>query len=742
MLPDESGLQIFSAFLSCNSLQEWSHTFAMGVRNLTESESPWVYRVDRIEDRFLTAGTRRMAPDELEKTITGSDVSQADSKQLSSGDTAIQKGPIPKIPGYRIVREVGRGAMGVVYEAIQENLNRHVALKMLSKVDEASHRERFQSEAEAAAQLHHPNIVQVHDVGEYDNRPFISLEYVDGETLDDQLDSVPVAPRLAAQTVETLARALDVAHKSGIVHRDVKPSNVMVARDGQLKVTDFGLAKNMAADSSQTRAGDILGTPHYMSPEQALGKLQEVGPASDIYSLGAILYELMTGCLPSQGETVLETLEKVRHEEPIAPRKLIPNLHRDLETICMKCLQKKARHRYESAEELADDLKRFLDSYPVQARPISMSEKFVRWVKRRPAVSSLIVVLILLVPLLVILEKQINKQSAITKELEQELDEAETQKIYELKTPKGLPPVPIPSNNLLTMAKVDLGKQLFFDKRLSVDNSVSCASCHDPQKGWSDGKPKSMGVRGQTVTRNSPTIVNASFSRVLFWDGRVMSMEEQAPQPITNSKEMGMPSLDAVARKINKIAGYRKIFNEVFGENATGENIGKAIAAFERTIMAGDTPFDCFQYGDKSAMSASARRGMNLFFNKAQCSSCHDGPNFTDDAFHNIGIGTHSAPPDLGRFLKSGLEGDRGAFKTPSLRDIARTGPYMHDGSMATLEEVIEHYNKGGDGNEHQDEDIFPLKLSEEEKQDLLTFLVEGLSSKDYPIVEAPALPR
>lgn len=682
-----------------------------------------------------------MTSDELEKTLTGDDASQADSKQWHSGDTQLQDGQVPQIRGYQILGEVGRGAMGVVYEAIQTNLNRHVALKMLSSFEDTAHRERFQSEAKAAAQLQHPNIVQVHDVGEHDNRPYISLEFIKGSTLDDQLTGRPMPPREAAQIIETLARAIEAAHRAGIVHRDMKPSNVMVTPSGELKVTDFGLAKNMDEDSSQTRAGDILGTPHYMSPEQAFGKLQEVGPASDIYSLGAILYELLTGCLPSQGESVLDTLEKVRHEEPTPPRKLVPNLHRDLETICIKCMQKKPRFRYASAIELADDLKRFLDGYPVEARPISASEKMLRWMKRRPAVTSLAAILLLVVPLIVVLEKQINQQSALTMQLEDELDQAELQKIYELKTPKGLPPVPIPSDNLLTMAKVDLGKQLFLDTRLSVDDSVSCASCHDPQRGWSDGEVTSIGVHGQRVTRNSPSIVNASYSRALFWDGRVMSMEEQAPQPITNSKEMGMPSLQAVADKINQIPGYRKRFNAIFGKDATGENIGKAIAAFERTIMAGDTPFDCYEGGDKSALSDSAKRGMQLFFNKAQCSACHSGPNFTDDAFHNIGIGTHSDPADLGRFEIKKLEGNRGAFKTPSLRDISRTAPYMHDGSMATLEEVIDHYDKGGNGNEHQDEGIFKLKLSDQEKQDLITFLVEGLSSRDYPTVAPPELP-
>jgi cytochrome c peroxidase len=312
---------------------------------------------------------------------------------------------------------------------------------------------------------------------------------------------------------------------------------------------------------------------------------------------------------------------------------------------------------------------------------------------------------------------------------------------FALRPPRGLPLIEVPEDNLLTAAKVALGKELYFDKRLSVDNTVACASCHDPAKGWSNGEAVAAGIRGRRGARNSPTVLNAAYHAFQFWDGRAATLEEQALGPILNPVEMGMASAEAVAAKINGIAGYKEQFQKVFGEPASAEDVARAIAAFERTLLAAEAPYDRFRAGDKVALSDSAQRGLKLFFGKAHCAACHVGPNFTDNAFHNIGISMKGQNPDQGRQAVSKLLGDRGTFKTPSLRDVSRTGPYMHDGSLNSLEDVVEWYDRGGAKNPQLDEEIFPLRLTDREKQDVITFLIEGLTSEVYPEVKPPKLP-
>lgn len=303
--------------------------------------------------------------------------------------------------------------------------------------------------------------------------------------------------------------------------------------------------------------------------------------------------------------------------------------------------------------------------------------------------------------------------------------------------PKGLPAVQHPADNKSTPEKVALGKQLFFDGRLSSDNKVACATCHDPAKGFSNGEQFATGIEGKKGGRNSPTIINSAYHTFQFWDGRAKTLEEQALGPIGNPIEMNMKLEDVVA-KLNKIEGYKKEFQKVFGTDVTSEGIAKAIAAYERTILSGDAPYDRFKAGDKMALSEGAQRGMKLFFGKANCSACHSGPNFTDNAFHNVGV----AGDDHGRHVISKSLGDKGAFKTPTLREIARTAPYMHDGSLKTLEEVVEHYNKGGNPHEQLDEEIYPLKLTKEQVADLVTFMKEGLACDSYPDHKAPELPQ
>ncbi len=310
-----------------------------------------------------------------------------------------------------------------------------------------------------------------------------------------------------------------------------------------------------------------------------------------------------------------------------------------------------------------------------------------------------------------------------------------------LRIPLGLPSMKYPPGiGAPGAGEIELGKQLFFDTRLSQDRTVSCASCHDPAKGWSNNERFATGIAGKTGGRSAPTIINAAYFSSQFWDGRADWLEGQAVGPIQNPIEMAMTLPDVILR-LKAIPGYKKQFDALYKDGVTEKNIARAISAFERTILSGNAPFDRFKAGDKKAMSEPAVRGMEIFFNQGHCSACHAGPNFSNGGFHNIGIGMNVKDFDKGRAVVSKLEGDTGAFKTPTLREIARTAPYMHDGSLKTLEEVVEYYDRGGTKNEWLDEEIYPLKLTKQQKADLVVFMREGLSSPNYPMVTPPSLP-
>ncbi|HZY83476.1 MAG TPA: protein kinase [Gemmataceae bacterium] len=294
----------------------------------------------------------------------------------------------PDLPGYEVFGPLGKGGMGVVYKALQVRLNRLVALKRLRS---GSPRElaRARTEAVALARLQHPNIVQVFEVAEHRGSAYLVLELVEGGPLGGKLQGKPRPPRATAALLEPVARAVHYAHQRGVVHRDLKPANVLMSADGTPKINDFGVAKQLDGDAGETREGDVIGTPAYMAPEQAGGKPGEVGPAADVYALGVVLYEMLTGRVPLQGPTTLDTLVLVRTEEPVPPRRLQPGIPRDLETVCLKCLQKEPKRRYGDAAELADDLGRFLAHEPVRARPTPAWERAWKWAKRRPVVAAL-----------------------------------------------------------------------------------------------------------------------------------------------------------------------------------------------------------------------------------------------------------------------------------------------------------------------------------------------------------------
>jgi WD40 repeat protein len=308
--------------------------------------------------------------------------------------------PPPEVPGYEVLGELGRGGMGVVYKARHLQLDRLVALKMILAGSHAGADalRRFRTEAEAVARLQHANVVQIYDVGEHQGLPYLALEFCPGGSLAGRLDGTPLPPGPAAALAETLARAVHAAHQAGVVHRDLKPANVLLAADGTPKISDFGLAKKLDDPGGPTRSGAVLGTPSYMAPEQAgataasdqaVSVSREVGPATDVYALGAMLYELVTGRPPFMGSTPMNTVLQLLTCEPVPPRLLVPKVPRDLETVCLKCLQKDARKRYASAAELAEDLRRFLDDRPIKARPVGWVARLGRWCQRKPAVAGL-----------------------------------------------------------------------------------------------------------------------------------------------------------------------------------------------------------------------------------------------------------------------------------------------------------------------------------------------------------------
>lgn len=326
-------------------------------------------------------------------------------------------------------------------------------------------------------------------------------------------------------------------------------------------------------------------------------------------------------------------------------------------------------------------------------------------------------------------DQQSEEQSPATEpeeEIDEELEEAKARF-----SPLG--DMPIPEDNPQTDDKIALGQMLYYDERLSGDNSLSCASCHAPAAGYADGLPTFIGIGGAQGPRNSPSIINAGYYNANFWDGRAGSLEEQALGPISSDIEMGQ-DLDELVVELKAIPGYVSEFQKVFNEEITIENIAKAIASFERTIVIKDTAFDRFLAGDNDALSDDAKEGMKLYVGKANCISCHAGPLLSDNNYHNLGI-----EGDDGRYAITGQESDKGAFRTPGLRGVAHTAPYMHDGSLATLRDVVEFYNKGGGNHPNKSPLISPLNLTDKEIDQLVAFL-ESMSG-DIPMTEKPELP-
>jgi WD40 repeat protein/serine/threonine protein kinase len=437
-----------------------------------------------------------------------------ESKRSASGKSAttLDRSPAdstvgtkkPTITGYEIVGELGRGGMGVVYKARQTKLNRVVALKMVLSGQHAGKDDlyRFRTEAEAVACLQHENIVQIYEVGEQDGRPYFSLEYVPGGTLDDKLErEAPLPPANAARLMETLARAVHVAHQHGIIHRDLKPGNVLLTSDGAPKITDFGLAKRLDTPG-QTSTGSVMGTPSYMAPEQAEGRTRDIGTPTDVWALGAILYETLTGRPPFLADAPLDTMLLVVRADPVPPARLNHKVPRDLDTICLKCLEKDPRRRYPSALALAEDLQRFLNNEPIVARPIAVWERSLKWAKRRPAAAGILLVsllaLVALIGIGIWYQGHLAAALAESRRLQKDAEDARSEtnrQMLRLRVISG--------NQLVDMGDL-LGSLPWFARALELEQShAERAAMHR--------------IRLGTVLRQCPT-----FSQLWFHNGRVL----------------------------------------------------------------------------------------------------------------------------------------------------------------------------------------------------------------------------
>jgi cytochrome c peroxidase len=319
------------------------------------------------------------------------------------------------------------------------------------------------------------------------------------------------------------------------------------------------------------------------------------------------------------------------------------------------------------------------------------------------------------------------------------ISHAEDQGFDYKKQPLGLMPIIWPADNPYSAQKAYLGRLLYFDTRLSADGTVSCGTCHLPKLAFTDGLPFSAGIKGRTGARNAPTVLNRAYSLAQFWDGRSLTLEDQVLGPLSNPVEMGNTHM-AVITTLKSIPGYRSLFNRVFGsEDIRVDRVAKAIATFERTIQSGNAPYDRYKAGNKNAMTLQQIHGMDLFINKAKCDKCHEGINFTSNSYANLGIGMDKPKPDLGRYMVTKDPKDWGAFKTPTLREVEHTAPYMHDGSLKTLDEVVDFYDKGGRANKNLDERMKKLNLTAVEKKDLVEFL-KALSGEGWQKILAPQI--
>jgi eukaryotic-like serine/threonine-protein kinase len=517
----------------------------------------------------------------------------------------------PKVAGYEILGVLGEGGMGVVFKAKQARLGRFVALKMIRAGAGARPQDlaRFEAEAQAVAAIEHPNIVRIFEIGEHGGMPFCSLEYLSGGSLAKLIGGKPQPPAVAAQIVATLASAMDVTHKRGIIHRDLKPANVLIAHDGTLKVTDFGLVKRLEDDSSQTRTGAILGTPSYMSPEQANGQTHQIGPPADQYALGAILYELLTGRPPFQGTSVLDTLEQVRKKEPVPPSQLQTKIPRDLETICLKALEKDPARRYADVAAMAEDLRRFQAKEPIVARPVSRAERLWRLCVRNPVVAivSAAAVLFLLAGAVggtasaviitgknqalyltnIALEKaketaDLQRTVAVTKQkiAEQAARAANKQNQQVVETEVSW--INVMEHKLRYVPEVqDVREQMLADATKTLDNSIRMMTSLREVVGW-DAKDEENNWR--TLARARQRLGDFNLSRNRFTEAlaqfRLMDEIIETLAKASPDDVMAQFRLARSRRQLGFVAAQR------LGDSATGQNYLRQAIEIDRACLA------------------------------------------------------------------------------------------------------------------------------------------------------------
>jgi len=464
----------------------------------------------------------------------------------------------PVLTGYDILARVGRGGMGIVYKARQLSLNRIVALKFLSNRGHhwAEERTRFRIEAEAVARLQHPNIVQIHEVAEQDGQPFLVLEYVEGGSLAKRLARSPLAAAAAARIGISVARGIHAAHQQGIVHRDLKPANVLLTADGVPKIADFGLAKRLEASDGPTPSGSaVLGTPSYMAPEQASGKSRAAAPAVDVYACGAILYDLVTGRPPFKADTPLDTVLQVIGDEPVPPKQLQPKVPRDLETIILKCLHKEPARRYASALALAQDLERFLEHKPIQARPVGAWGRTLRWARRHPARAAVVLLsLVIVVGLLAAGFWNAERERQAAEDARQQRDQADSLRASAEKAEgetRRLLADSYAFTAQLAMRRGDWRTGLsFLDKALAGAPSEPAGLRLEKVRAWCALGEVSKAIREVQALAGDPTLSKQQRGLALLWHGDIVLSQtirhaEEARREFEQALEHGLPDSQA-----------------------------------------------------------------------------------------------------------------------------------------------------------------------------------------------------
>jgi cytochrome c peroxidase len=658
---------------------------------------------------------------------------------------------------YELLDSLGEGGMGMVFRARQISMDREVAVKLLhpSLVEDETTMKRFEVEMRAMANMEHPNAAQVFDFGQTDEgEAFLVMELLKGKTLEDLMKEGPLSNDRIISIAHQVALALEEAHRKGMIHRDIKPANIMIVnaygRSDWVKVLDFGLARfGSGGDTSRlTQQGAVLGTPHFMAPEQATEGSADA--RSDLYALGCVIFAMATGEAPFTGEEIMSILYKhVNDPRPKISERTQEERPKWLEDLTLWLMAQAPDDRPQTCHDAIKVIEGALGVSPLGgiSQP-SMPPAAKKGNGQSPWVGIALGLLVLAAGfgLSKLLETPPTDdppdEQVVVKKVPKAADDAITPTKPEPKLPDftriremGYEPLPeyaiTSSKNPITPAKVALGKILFFDPRLSKDNSTSCNSCHDLKNFGVDGHARSKGVAMQSSERNSPTVINTAGQFVQGWDGRFDTVEEQVERPITHIKEMAS-SVDGVLAKLSAIPAYQRLFEEAFKDASpliSMQHIGLAIGAFERQLIS-PAPWDDFLAGDANAINQEAKKGFLVF--EAKCSHCHEGAYIGGQQYQKVGL---KKPwfntKDLGRFDVTGKESDKMRFKVPGLRNVAKTGPYFHDGSVKSLKVAVQMMG------EYQS-----TPLSDEETTHVLAWLDTLTGKLPDALASQPDLPQ